>query len=360
MYGQTEARRAGKMNRRDILRWLREGKPSALDELWQLADRTRRQGVGDEVHLHGVVEVSNHCNRSCLYCGLRLENTAFSRYRMTEQEILDCAQRAVKSGYGTVVLKSGEDPGIGPDRVAGIVRRIKRDTPLAVTLSLGERQVEDLQAWRRAGADRYWLQFETSNRQLYDRIHPALKGARSNRLAMLGELRRMRYEVGGGVMVGIPGQTVDDLAGDIESFSRLNLDMIGIGPYIPHPNTPLGRGRQPCRDQAPNTEVMTYKVLALTRIVCPRASIPATAALATVNRSSGRELALQRGANAVMPNLTPFQYRRLYGVYPGKACMYESPEDFHSQIKGRIVAMGRKIAAAPGDRDRRTGTRTDV
>jgi biotin synthase len=313
------------MNRHEVIAQLREADPQRLEELWRRADEARQRGVGDEVHLRGLLEISNSCARDCLYCGLRASNRKLTRYRLTDEEILAGARQAAEYGYGTVVLQAGEDYGLGAEALAAVIRRIKALTPLAVTLSLGERPDADLLLWRQAGADRYLLRFETSNRALYQRIHPPLAGRTSDRPAILRHLRELGYEIGGGVMIGIPGQTYEDLADDLSLFARLDLDMIGVGPFLPHPETPLGAGeaslRAPEGEQAPATELMTYKVVALARLACPRANIPSTTALATLNTSQGRELGLQRGANVVMPNLTPVKYRALYEIYPGKACI---------------------------------------
>jgi biotin synthase len=361
------------MDRSKILNWLREEDPQRLDALWSQADTVRRENVGEEIHLRGLIEISNFCVRRCAYCGLRADNQDLKRYRMSETEIMGCVRQALDFGYGTVVVQSGEDYGIKTDWLAGIIRRIKAETPLAVTLSLGERPDEDLIAWREAGADRYLLRFETSNRTLYDRIHPPLPGKRSDRIAILRKLQLLGYEAGSGVMVGIPGQTYEDLADDIETFRCLDLDMIGVGPYIPHPQTPLWREMPPSiktggrpadpfggpqfrqnGQQVPNTEGMTYKVIALTRIVCPKANIPSTTALATLNLANGREQGLARGANVVMPNLTPPAYRALYEIYPAKACVFENPRDCHACLHRRILSMGRKVGIGRGDSPRRT------
>jgi biotin synthase len=346
--------------RQDILGWLREEDPDRLEVLWQAADDTRKRHVGEAVHLRGLVEISNHCIRECGYCGLRRSHRNLSRYRMTQEDILECARKAVRYGYGTVVLQAGEDYGLSTEWVAELVLLIKEHTPLAVTLSLGERPDEDLATWRAAGADRYLLRFETSDPRLYEKIHPSLPGRRSDRFAILGTLRRLGYEVGSGVMIGIPGQTYESLADDIETFRALDLDMIGCGPYIEHPATPLGLGLPgkgiASRVQVPNSEQMTYKVLALTRLVRPDANIPSTTALATLNKESGREQGLMRGANVVMPNLTPIQYRSLYEIYPGKACINETAEQCNLCLTGRIESIGRQVGKGPGGRDRPTGS----
>lgn len=341
------------MQRAEILRWLRETDAARLADLWQRADRARQTHVGGEVHLRGLIEISSHCVRLCAYCGLRAENRGLTRYRMTDQEIVDCVHKAAQFGYGTVVLQSGEDPELTRDRIVRLVQRIKAETRLAVTLSLGERDDDELAAWRRAGADRYLLRFETSNRALYEQIHPPRPNHRSDRVAILRTLRQLGYEVGSGVMIGIPGQTYDDLADDLELFVQLDLDMIGVGPYLRHPETPLADRRAwsdaPDGQQISATELMAYKVIALARLVCPRANIPATTALATLNIAEGRELGLVRGANVLMPNLTPTKYRALYEIYPDKACIAETGEACHHCMSGRIKSIGRQPGQGRGD-----------
>lgn len=345
------------MNRGAILRWLREDDPVRLAELWAAADEVRRKTVGDAVHLRGLIEISNFCVRNCAYCGLRTENRRLPRYRLSEAEVMECARQAVKYGYGTVVLQAGEDYGWSREMVSRLVRRIKAETALAVTLSLGERPVADLAEWRFAGADRYLLRFETSDPELYERIHPPRPGQTRDRMALLQILSELGYEVGSGVMIGIPGQTYASLARDLERFRELDLDMIGVGPFLPHPDTPLGRPESavyaPEAEQVPNTELMTYKVLALARILCPEANLPSTTALATLNREQGRELGLLCGANVVMPNLTPPAYRRLYEIYPGKACISETAEACQDNLRERILRLGRTVGSGPGGRIRR-------
>ena len=344
------------MDRNEILHWLRLADEAALAELWARADGVRARCVGDAVHLRGLIEVSNYCSRNCHYCGIRVDNHAIQRYRMSADEVLACADAAVRFGYGTVVLQAGEDYGIRTDWVADVIRRIRAKTNLAITLSLGERGDDELESWREAGADRYLLRFETSNRALFAKIHPPLPGREPvDRIALLHRLRELGYEVGSGVMIGIPGQSYEDLARDVERFARLDLDMIGVGPFLPHPNKPLGRvaaeEAEAPRDseQVPNTELMTYKVVALTRLTCPHSNIPSTTALATLNRANGRELGLMRGANIIMPNLTPPEHRCKYEIYPAKACLYESAEACNRCVHQRILSMGRTIGHGRGD-----------
>jgi biotin synthase len=348
------------LDKTEILGWLRETNPARLEELWRLADTTRRSHVGDAVHLRGLVEISNHCARQCGYCGLRAGNLSLGRYRMEAGEIFAAALQAVKFGYGTLVLQAGEDYQITADWMASVIRQIKAATPLAVTLSLGERTDEELAAWREAGADRYLLRFETSDRNLFEAIHPPLGNRPCDRLKMLRRLKALGYEAGSGIMVGIPCQTYASVAHDIALFRELDLDMIGIGPFIPHPATPLGKGDGvfPAAngEQVPNTELMVYKAVALTRLVRPDANIPATTALATINKTNGRELGLQRGANVFMPNLTPLKYRRLYEIYPAKACIEETGNACNACLATRIRRLGRRVGRGPGGRRDRTFT----
>jgi biotin synthase len=342
------------MNRDEILHWLRETDEAKLEVLWAQADETRRRAVGEEVHLRGLIEVSNHCVRSCAYCGIAACAPKVERYRMTAEEILACAERAKAYGFGTVVMQGGEDPGIHGDWMADLIRRIKDRTGLAITLSLGERSEADLRAWRQAGADRYLLRFETTDPELYRLIHPSLPGTVSDRIEQLLRMRDMGFEIGTGVMVGIPGQTWETLAEDVWTFRDYDMDMIGIGPYIASTGTPLdgALGRELTlragAQQTPNDPLTALKTVALTRLVCPETNIPSTTALATLDPGSGRANGLLRGANVVMPNLTPPHYRVLYQIYPGKAGLHETADMTCAKIEAQILALGRTVGRGPG------------
>jgi biotin synthase len=338
-----------------ILRWLRETDPMALELLFAQADEVRRRHVGDAVHLRGLIEISNYCVRQCGYCGLRAEHK-IDRYRMGHEQILAAAHHAVELGFGSIVLQGGEDFGIEAQSFAEVIRAIKTETPLAVTLSLGERLPDELQLWREAGADRYLLRFETSNPELYAAIHPPRKPGEaahpSDRIDQLKLMRQMGYEIGSGVMAGIPGQSYEMLARDIELFAELDLDMVGIGPFLAHPATPLGRSDAPHAgvEQVPSNEWMVLKTVALTRIVCPEANLPATTALATINTVDGREHGLESGGNVFMPILTPSPYRQMYEIYPGKACIDEDATQCNSCLRARIDRLGRSVGEGPGGR----------
>ena len=333
------------MPRPEILDWLREQRPERQHELWQAADRLRRATVGDMVHLRGLIEFSNICTRSCAYCGIAADTPRLRRYRMRTQEILACARRAAALGYGTVVLQSGEDPTLPPHWLAEVIAAIKHHTSLAVTLSVGEHDPDIYARWRAAGADRYLLRFETSDPRLFARIHPCRGRPPRSRIDLLGHLRDLGYEIGSGIMVGIPGQTYASVADDLELFRRLDLDMIGIGPYIAVPGTALHTAT-PLADNVPATERMACTVLALARLVCPQANIPSTTALAVTARRQGALQGLQCGANVYMPNLTPEPYRSLYTIYPGKA------SEATPRIKALLTSIGRVPGRGPGARTR--------
>jgi len=310
--------------------------PEEDEALFQTADRVRQEKVGNEVHLRGIVEFSNICVQNCLYCGLRRENRRLRRYRMTPGEILDCARDAMERGLRTVVLQSGEDPWFTQDRLSGLIRRIKEETDLAITLSVGERPAGDYRAWKRAGVDRYLLKQETASPSLFARLRPGR--TLSERLDSLRALKGLGYEVGSGNIVGLPGQTAKDLVADILLFKELDFDMIGIGPFIPHPSTPLA-------ESPPGDPHRSMKILALTRIVTGNTHLPATTALGVLD-PQGRKKALLAGADVIMPDITPRKYRDRYEIYPGKSKAQGGMESFAPLI----TSLGRVIGGGAGNR----------
>jgi biotin synthase len=342
------------MNRSEILNWLREEDSDRLETLWNLADCARRKHVGEAIHIRGLIEFSNYCRSHCRYCGIRSDRKSLVRYRMTGEEIIASAHEAVQRGYGTVVMQSGEDPGLDVEWLCGVIKEIKGETPLAVTLSCGERNDDELARLLEAGADRYYLRFETSDRLLWEKVHPSSRNNAPHRLDILPRIKELGYETGSGIIVGIPGQTVSSLVDDIEWFQRLGLDMIGCGPYVPHEDTPTGQQylRQDLPnsypDQAPNANLMTCKVIALTRLTCPMVNIPATTAMATLDQEEGYRLSLRRGANVLMVNLTPLKYRRLYEIYPAKAGISESAESQLARVHALLSGLGRVAGEGPG------------
>jgi len=329
---------------------LKQNEPAELEKLWSLADKIRRDNVGGQIHLRGLIEFSNICSRKCLYCGINAANSKLSRYQMTKEEILECAQTACKLEYGTVVLQSGENKRLDINFLAETIKEIKKTTGLAVTLSVGEWDREVYRLWKQAGADRFLLRFETSDDELYRRLHPDSKKGVAERFENLEILKELGYEVGSGVMIGLPGQSYESLADDLLKFQQLDLDMIGTGPYIRHKDTELDKNLQKFlleeEKQVPAMEEMAYKVFALARILCPKANIPATTAVATLNPENSYEKALACGCNIVMPNITPMKYRKLYNLYQGKNS-YEL-FDFDMKIKQRIEKISRSVGSGRG------------
>lgn len=338
------------LTRPEIMKWLREQDEKRLKYLWIMADTARRSNVGDEVHLRGIIAISNRCVCLCRYCGINAVSTELHRYAMMHEEIMQAVRKFELLQYHTVVLQSGEDPSIKSSWITKLIRKIKSETTLAITLSLGERHEREFAEWKEAGADRYLLKFETSNRALYENLRPGKTEGWQKRIEMLHTLNKLGYEVGSGVMIGIPGQKFEDLANDLDMFRDLNLDMIGIGPYIPHPATSLGREFKPSladSKQVPNDKLTTYKMLALTRLACPLVNIPSTTSLATI-AVEGREGGLTRGANVIMPDFTPETYRKHYDIYPAYHREYLDPDSLHHEMVGSIESMGRIISSGSG------------
>jgi len=314
------AKEGQKLSPEDILFLLSTAEREEEEVLFGAADQVRKDCVGDEVHLRGIVEFSNCCAQNCLYCGLRRDNHALVRYRMSLVEIVAAAKNARPQGLGTVVLQSGEDPWFTRERVIDLIRAIKEDTNLAITLSVGERPYADYLAWKKAGADRYLLKHETHSPTLFRGLRPGRE--LGERLQALRWLRELGYEVGSGNIVGLPGQTDEDLARDIQLFIQYDFDMIGIGPFIVHPQTPLA--------WAANGQLnRTLKVLAITRIITRDTNLPATTAAGVLDQN-GRRRALLAGANVIMPDMTPPNYRQHYQIYPGKARLTLDCQEFRN------------------------------
>ena len=324
-------------SRNDIIEILKDD--SNNDWLFSLADKTREEYVGDEVHLRGLIEVSNICKRQCKYCGLRCEDKFIDRYRISKENIISYAEHAVNMGYKTIVLQSGEDEYYNPDLMCEIIEGIKK-LGVALTLSIGEKTYEEYKAFKEAGADRYLIRIETTDKTLYNQMHPNMDF--DNRVRCLENLGRLGYEVGTGCLVGLPNQTIESLADDILFFKEINADMVGIGPFIPHRHTPL-------KDSATGSFTLALKVMALTRILLKDINIPATTAMETLN-PNGRIIALQSGANVVMPNVTTTEYRAKYEIYPNKICINENPDKCKGCISAKIQSIGRTVSTSFGFR----------
>lgn len=324
-------------SRIDIIEILKDD--SNNDWLFSLADKTREEYVGDEVHLRGLIEFSNICKRQCKYCGLRCEDKFIDRYRISKENIISYAEHAVNMGYKTIVLQSGEDEYYNTDLMCEIIEGIKK-LGVALTLSIGEKTYEEYKAFKEAGADRYLIRIETTDKTLYNQMHPNMDF--DNRVRCLEDLGRLGYEVGTGCLVGLPNQTIESLADDILFFKEINADMVGIGPFIPHPHTPL-------KDSATGSFTLALKVMALTRILLKDINIPATTAMETLN-PNGRIIALQSGANVVMPNVTTTEYRAKYEIYPNKICINENPDKCKGCISAKIQSIGRTVSTSFGFR----------
>ncbi|MDP1992789.1 MAG: [FeFe] hydrogenase H-cluster radical SAM maturase HydE [Syntrophales bacterium] len=328
---------SGSLTRGEITRLLGLTREEDKQELFRAADEARRRFVGNEIFFRGIIEFSNICERDCLYCGLRQSNRRLGRYRMPEDEILATARRIRDEGVGTVVLQSGEDPFFTAEKLSDLIGRIREETGLVVTLSVGERPLADYRVFRDAGSNRYLLKYETASSDLYQRLRSG--SFLADRLLCLKALGESGYEVGTGNMVGLPGQSLEMLADDLLLMKELQADMLGIGPFLPHPETPLA-------DCPAGDLSLTLKVLAVARLLTRTTNIPATTALANLD-PRGRLMALQAGANVVMPDFTPPAYRNLYEIYPGRN-KTEEASAFLGRLKVDIARMGRTIGQGPG------------
>lgn len=328
------------MNISEITRLLEATDPAEVSALTARADAVRREHVGDGILLRGIVEFSSHCRNACAYCGLNKHNTGLERFRLTHDQILNSVSRVAAAGIKTVVLQAGEDDEMTAGWLADVIAAIKSRYDMAVTVSVGERPRADYRLWRDAGADRYLLKIETTNPRLYAALHPGMDFY--NRLRCLDDLWDCGYQVGCGAIIGLKGQTIDDIAADIAFFSRHDFDMIGIGPFIPHRATVLG-------EEVRGSASLTIKAVALTRIAVPAAHLPATTALGSVGPADFRVEALKAGANVLMPNFTPVDFKKLYEIYPGKRCVDEQSEQCVGCMSALAASIGRHIDYSRGD-----------
>ena len=329
------------LSKNEIVRLLadEQNEPALLKR----ADRIRKKYVGDAIHLRGLIEFSNICRNNCLYCGIRRGNGKVARYRMKEDELIETARRAAALGFKTVVMQSGEDMYYTQEKMCRIIEAIKK-FDVAVTLSIGERSYGDYKAFREAGADRYLMRIETTDKDLYHRLDPGMSW--QHRYECLLMIKELGYELGSGIMVGLPGQSLESIAADLMFLRRLGVDMAGIGPFIPHPETPLA-------GEPDGSLHLALRTMAIMRLLLPDINIPATTAMESLH-PDGRMMALQGGANVVMPNVTEGEYRKLYELYPGKICVNDTPVHCRSCISRKILSIGRTIGTGYGShRDNR-------
>ena len=330
---------------RDDIKRLLAAESEEYEQLMQKALAVKLSVLDNKVHLRGLIELSNICRKSCLYCGVRSDNRKVERYALTDDEVLECARLSHQLGYGSVAIQSGErNDREFTDRITRLVTRIKEidGGSLGITLSLGEQSEEVYRQWFEAGAHRYLLRIESSNEELYYKIHP--RDERHDfhkRLECIDTLLRLGYQTGTGVMVGLPFQTLDHLADDLLFFLRKDVAMVGMGPFIPHPDTPL----YAYADQIPSAEErmnLTLKMIAILRLMMPDINMVAATANQTVDLM-GREKAILAGANVIMPNLTPNEFREEYLIYPDKACVGDKPEQCRFCLDKRMESIGHEI-----------------
>ncbi len=338
----SKAAQEKSLNRDDLIRLLNITDENERESLFQTAYQVKIKNVGPVVYFRGLIELSNICQKDCYYCGIRKSNRSVPRFRLSLDEIVSAARWAHANRYGSLVLQGGELQ--DKTHTAFITEALRRlhaatNNELAVTLSLGEQSREVLAEWRQAGAHRYLLRLETSREDLYQRFHPDDHHWES-RLECLNDLRSEDYQVGTGVMIGLPGQTTADLADDLLFIRQLDVDMIGMGPFIPHGDTPLAHHLKNF-DKTSQLD-LGLKMLACARLLLPDANMAATTALQALS-DTGRELGLQAGGNIVMPNVTDPKHRRAYQLYDGKPSMDENSDQSRLGLEKRIESIGETI-----------------
>ena len=329
------------LSKDEYRRLLDERTPDAAAELARRADAVRRGIYGNAIFVRGLIEISNICKNDCLYCGIRRSNRNCQRYRLTPDEIVACAREGYDLGFRTIVLQGGEDGYFTDDVLCDIVRRITAACPdTAVTLSMGERGYDSYSRLFDAGASRYLLRHETADRAHYERLHPP-EMSFDRRMQCLDDLRRIGYQVGCGFMVGSPYQTTAELAEDLKFIEAFRPDMCGIGPFIPHHDTPF-------RDEPAGTVELTCYLLSIIRLIWPPVLLPATTALGTID-PQGREKGVLAGANVIMPNLSPVAVRKSYELYDNKICTGEESAQCRGCLDRRMAAIGFETVVDRGD-----------
>jgi biotin synthase len=311
--------------------------------LFERALEVKLHEVGNKVYFRGLIEFSNVCSKDCYYCGIRNSNQNVKRYTLTDDEVLNAARFAFENNYGSIVLQSGENSSSAfTSRIERLIKEIKKlsNDQLGITLSLGEQDKEVYQRWFNAGAHRYLLRIETSDRELYAKLHPA-DHRFDFRLGCLETLKKLGFQVGTGVMIGLPFQTVENLAGDLLFMKEFDVDMVGMGPYIEHAGTPLYEYRDELWD-IQERFMMTLKMVAILRLMMKNINIAATTALQAID-PMGREKAVKVGANIIMPNITPGKYRNDYALYENKPCVDEDPDQCLGCLDARLSIADSEI-----------------
>lgn len=326
---------------KEAYKLLIENRQACAGYLFENARQVRDSVYGRNVFIRGLIEISNRCKNDCFYCGIRRSNGSVSRYRLYETEILESARKGYALGFRTFVLQGGEDAYYTDEVLCGIIKKIKALCPgCAVTLSLGERSFESYKRLKDAGADRYLLRHETANAAHYGKLHPPQMRF-ENRLRCLKDLKSLGYQTGAGFMAGSPFQTIDDLAGEFAFLKELQPEMVGIGPFVPHRDTPF-------RSYSGGSAELTLFMLALIRLTLPHVLLPATTALATVD-GNGHVNGMNAGANVIMPNLTPENEREKYTLYNNKAHTGAEAAEGLAVLKVQMRAAGYEIVSSRGD-----------
>lgn len=327
--------------KRDLVSLLSSCDSPSFDLLRQEATRTARERFGFGIYLRGLIEVSSYCKNDCLYCGLRRSNRKAERYRLSDEQILECCEEGYRAGLRTFVLQGGEDGAFSDDRLVQLIGQMRqRYADAAITLSLGERSAESLQRLHTAGANRYLLRHEAADTKLYEAIHPA-DMSHSARLQTIEQLKQIGFQTGVGMMIGVPGQSIEHIAEDLLYIERVQPQMVGIGPFIPHHDTPFA-------DFPAGDLRLTLMVVAICRLLLPKALIPATTALATLSGNGVKEGILS-GANVVMPNLSPSDVRAKYAIYDNKASLGNQAVEGIAKLSRELEAIGYHIDFSRGD-----------
>ncbi len=324
--------------------WLQliNGRTPELSEfLFERARTVRQQHYGKDIYIRGLIEFTNYCKNDCYYCGIRKSNQKLHRYRLSQEEILSCCQNGYDLGFRTFVLQGGEDPYFTQTRMVKLISAIRREFPdCAITLSIGEKPYSEYEAYYQAGADRFLLRHETANETHYHQLHP-LELSLKNRKECLWHLRKIGYQVGSGIMVGSPRQHAEQLAEDLLFLKILNPHMVGIGPFLPHQDTPFAK-------EAAGTLELTLFLLGAVRLMLPTVLMPATTALSTLH-PDGRKLGILAGANVVMPNLSPQEKRKYYSLYDNKRCMGNESAEGLALLKQEMEEIGYQVVSSRGD-----------
>lgn len=330
-----------RLNREEWIQLIEGRTPKLAQYIFEKARKIRQAYYGTDVYIRGLIEFTNYCKNDCYYCGIRRSNSRAHRYRLSEEQILRCCHQGYTLGFRTFVLQGGEDGYFTDERMVSLVKEIRKNYPdCAITLSIGERSYDSYLALFEAGADRYLLRHETWDEEHYRLLHPPALSAK-HRQQCLWDLKKIGYQVGTGYMVGSPFQTAENLADDMLFLEELNPQMVGIGPFIPHHDTPF-------KDQAAGTLELTLYMLGLIRLMLPKVLLPATTALGTIDEK-GRELGILAGANVVMPNLSPENVRKDYLLYDNKICTGSEAAECRMDLENRMHAIGYQVVCHRGD-----------